>query len=193
KNAFGGLLHRRRHYTHSVIHETLVDLLAIQKEIHRGIFAVMDGTTAGCGPGPRTMTPVITDYILASSDSVAIDAVAAKIMGFDPMTIDYIRIAHEAGLGVGRPEEIQIEGEDISGVNLGFHVGNNVVSRFGRSVWFGPLHFMQNLLFRTWLVYFFVFGSAFYHDSLWYPLVGRRRARRWMRETEWGRLFQNQD
>ena len=52
KNAFGGLLSTHRHYTHSWIHETLVDLLAIQKEIHSGIFAVMDGTTAGNGPGP---------------------------------------------------------------------------------------------------------------------------------------------
>ena len=52
KNAFGGLLNKHRHYTHSWIHETLVDLLNIQKEIHPGIFAVMDGTTAGNGPGP---------------------------------------------------------------------------------------------------------------------------------------------
>ncbi len=36
KNAFGGLLNTRRHYTHSYIHETLVDLLTIQKEIHSG-------------------------------------------------------------------------------------------------------------------------------------------------------------
>src|SRR6185503_13629410 len=36
KNAFGGLLNTKRHYTHSWIHETLVDLLAIQKEIHAG-------------------------------------------------------------------------------------------------------------------------------------------------------------
>ena len=36
KNAFGGLLHTHRHYTHTWIHETLVDLLAIQKEIHTG-------------------------------------------------------------------------------------------------------------------------------------------------------------
>ncbi len=34
KNAFGGLLNTRRHYTHTWIHETLVDLLAIQQEIH---------------------------------------------------------------------------------------------------------------------------------------------------------------
>ena len=82
KNAFGGLLATHRHYTHTWIHETLVDLLAIQKEIHAGVFAVMDGTTAGNGPGPRTMFPVEKNLILASADQVAIDAVAAKMMGF---------------------------------------------------------------------------------------------------------------
>jgi uncharacterized protein (DUF362 family) len=92
KNAFGGLLSTKRHYTHSWIHETLADLLAIQKEIHPGIFAVMDGTTAGNGPGPRTMEPEVKNYILASADQVAIDAVAAKMMGFDPLSIGYIRI-----------------------------------------------------------------------------------------------------
>ena len=66
------------------IHRTLVDLLAIQKEIHSGLFAVMDGTTAGNGPGPRTMFPVVKNVMLASADQVAIDAVAAKMMGFDP-------------------------------------------------------------------------------------------------------------
>src|ERR687883_111336 len=111
KNAFGGLLNTRRHYTHSWIHETLVDLLAIQKEIHSGIFAVMDGTTAGNGPGPRTMYPEIKNVILASGDQVAIDAVAAKLMGFDPLTIPYIKLAHDAGLGVGDPREIEIAGD----------------------------------------------------------------------------------
>ena len=93
KNAFGGLLFEKRHWTHSVIHETLVDLLAIQKEIHPGIFAVMDATFAGDGPGPRCMIPHVKDYILASSDMVAIDAVAAKMMGFDPLSIKFIRRA----------------------------------------------------------------------------------------------------
>ena len=103
KNAFGGLLNERRHWTHSVIHETLVDLLAIQKEIHPGIFAVMDGTFAGDGPGPRCMIPHVKNVILASADQVAIDAIAAKMMGYDPMKLDFIRLAHEDGLGVGNP------------------------------------------------------------------------------------------
>ena len=81
KNAFGGLLNEHRHWTHPVIHETLVDLLMIQKKIHRGVFAVMDGTFAGDGPGPRCMMPYTKDVLLASEDQVAIDAVAAKLMG----------------------------------------------------------------------------------------------------------------
>ena len=190
KNAFGGLLSKKRHYTHSVIHETLVDLLAIQKEIHSGIFAVMDGTISGSGPGPRTMIPHDTSLLLASADQVAIDAVAAKIMGFDPMSIKYIRLAHESGLGVGRPEEINIVGEDISYYNLRYSVGDNMASKIGDLLWFSPLKVMQKLFFHTPLVYFFVFGSFFYHDYLWWPLKGKRRQRQFRKSSVWGKLFE---
>ena len=190
KNAFGGLLNTRRHYTHSWIHETLVDLLTIQKEIHSGLFAVMDGTTCGNGPGPRTMIPVEKDVLLASGDQVAIDAVAAKIMGFDPMSIKYIRLAHDAGLGVGDPREIEVIGEDVSGWNFRFSVGDNFASRIGDFIWFGPLRGMQRLFFRTPLVYLFVFGSFFYHDYAWYPTIGRRRIERYKRTSKWMRLFE---
>src|SRR5579859_7042964 len=159
KNAFGGLLNTKRHYTHSWIHETLVDLLAIQKEIHKGIFAVMDGTTAGNGPGPRTMYPAIKNVVLASGDQVAIDAVAAKLMGFDPLSIKYIRLAHEAGLGVGDPREIELVGDtDLANESWSFHVGDNGASRVGDMVWFGPLKPMQNVLMRTPLVNLFILG-----------------------------------
>ncbi|MEW6380831.1 MAG: DUF362 domain-containing protein [bacterium] len=189
KNAFGGLLNTRRHYTHSLIHETLVDLLAIQKEIHSGIFCVMDGTLCGCGPGPRTMIPVEKDYMLASADSVAIDAVAAKMMGFDPMKIKYIRLAHEAGLGVGDPREIEIQGEDISRVNFRFWVGDNFASRIGDLLWFSPLKKYQKFFFHTPLVYLFVFGSSFYHDMIWWPLAGRQVQKTIELNTKWGEFF----
>jgi len=188
KNAFGGLLNTRRHYTHSFIHQTLVDLLAIQKEIHPGIFTIMDGTVAGDGAGPRTMRPVEANLLLAGSDSVAVDAVAAKIMGFDPMTIDYIRIAHERGLGNGRIQEIDIVGDGIDSLNLGFKVGNNLASLAGNLLWFGPLKFLQYFLFRTPVVYAFVFASYLYHDLVWWPLKGKRIKKR-MDSRPWGRLF----
>jgi hypothetical protein len=190
KNAFGGLLNTRRHYTHSWIHETLVDLLAIQKEIHPGIFAMMDGTTAGNGPGPRTMIPVVKNYILASADQVAIDAVAAKMMGFDPMSLAYIRCAHEDGLGTGDVRDIEVVGADIATESWGFTVGNNGVSLFGNLAWFGPLRGMQKLFFRTPLVHAFIFGSEAYHDYYRWQLKEGRIFRRWREETAWGHLFQ---
>jgi uncharacterized protein (DUF362 family) len=191
KNAFGGLLNTKRHYTHSVIHETLVDLLQIQKEIHSGIFTVMDGTICGDGPGPRTMIPVEKDYILASTDSVAIDAVAAKMMGFDPMDLKYINLAHEAGLGTGIFNEIQIVGEDVSSENFRFSIGDNLASRFGHLLWFSPLKIFQKLFFRTPLIYIFVFGSYFYHDKIWWPFKGEKIQKEIGRNNKWGRLFES--
>jgi uncharacterized protein (DUF362 family) len=190
KNAFGGLLNTLRHYTHSWIHETLVDLLAIQKEIHTGLFAVMDGTTCGNGPGPRTMFPVIKNLILASADQVAVDAVAAKMMGFDPMSIKFINLAHEAGLGVGKPEEIEVVGEDVSRENWHFHVGDNLASRVGDLLWFSPLKRIQNFFFRTPLVNVFILGSEAYHDYFRWPVKDRRTFENWLAVTPWGKLFQ---
>lgn len=193
KNAFGGLLNTKRHYTHSWIHETLVDLLNIQKEIHSGIFAVMDGTTAGNGPGPRTMIPVIKNYILASADQVAIDAVAAQMMGFEPLKINYLRLAHEQGLGTGDVREIEIVGTDpdeIRRQNWKFSVGDNLVSRFGDVLWFGALKKMQNFFTRTWLVNLLIFGSESYHDYYRWPVRDRKIFKRWQKETSWGRLFE---
>jgi hypothetical protein len=189
KNAFGGLLNTRRHYTHSVIHETLVDLLAIQQEIHPGIFTVMDGTTCGSGPGPRTMFANEKNIMLASGDSVAIDAISAKIMGFDPLKIKYIRLAHERGLGLGDPNEIEVIGEDISGWNFNFSVGDNLASTAGDLFWFSPLKIFQRLLFHTPLVYTFVYASAVYHDLVWYNIWGKQRVNEW-KKTQWGKYFE---
>jgi uncharacterized protein (DUF362 family) len=190
KNAFGGLLNTRRHYTHTWIHQTLVDLLAIQHEIHPGVFAVMDGTIAGNGPGPRTMEPVQLDVMLASADQVAIDAVAAKLMGFDPLTIDYIRLAHERGLGCGDVREIELVGDDVSDIKLHFHVGDNFASAVGHGLWHGPLKSIQKLFFHTPLVYIFIWASAIYHDVFWWPFKGKRIQADLRRDSDWGQLFE---
>jgi uncharacterized protein (DUF362 family) len=190
KNAFGGLLNTKRHYTHSWIHATLVDLLAIQQEIHSGLFAVMDGTTAGDGPGPRTMRPVIKDVMLASADQVAIDAVAASMMGFDPMTLEYIRLADEQGLGHGRREDIEVVGDvALADQRWGFSVGDNGASMVGDLLWFGPLKRFQKLFFHTPLVNIFVAGSEAYHDYYRWPLRDRKVFESWRAGTHWGRLF----
>jgi uncharacterized protein (DUF362 family) len=190
KNAFGGLLNVNRHYTHSWIHETLVDLLAIQKEIHAGLFCTMDGTTAGSGPGPRTLVPHQKDVILASSDQVAIDAVAASMMGFEPMRIRYIAQATQRGLGHGNLQDIEIVGDqEAASERWDFRVGANLGTGVGMLLWRTPLRVFQKLLFHTPLVKLFIFASEYYHDHFWYPVRGRRVVNEWLLQSPWGRLF----
>ena len=105
------------------------------------------------------------------------------------MNIDYIKMAHEDGLGVGDVREIEVKGEDIRQMNFGFHVGDNFASHFGDLFWFSPLKRIQKLFFHTPLVYLFVFGSYFYHDCIWWPLVGKRLMETIRANSQWGRFF----
>jgi len=191
KNAFGGLLSERRHWTHSWIHETLVDLLTIQKEIHAGLFAMMDGTTAGNGAGPRIMDPQVKNVLLASADQTAIDAIAAKLMGFDPLAIDYIRLAHEAGLGVGDLREIEVVGDvDAASENWHFKVGKTFHSFLAWLSWYGPTRHLQKLIFHGPLAALTYPFSEVYHDYYRWPLREKGVYERWLQETDWGKLFQ---
>ncbi len=189
KNAFGGLLGNRRHWTHGVIHETVVDLLQIQQDIHPGLFAVMDGTFAGDGPGPRAMRWHEKDIILASADQVAIDAISAKLQGFDPMSLPFIRLAHQRGLGIGDPNEIEIVGYDIDKEpSWRFVQTETFASKGQKAIYHGPLKPLESILLRTPLVPWSFFASNFYHNVYWYPFVGRKRVAAAL-ETKWGQLF----
>ncbi|MCX7014537.1 MAG: DUF362 domain-containing protein [Candidatus Sumerlaeota bacterium] len=195
KNAFGGLLNEHRHWTHPVIHETLVDLLMIQKKIHRGLFAVMDGTFAGDGPGPRCMIPHVKNVILASADQVAIDAAAARLMGFDPLRdCTYIRLAHEAGLGCGDPREIELVGDAEAAAENWHFAGPfqkmTFASRMQHRIYWGPLKRPLEWSLKTWLAPWAYIASVLYHDMFWYPRYSRSTMRECL-ASDWGRLFQN--
>lgn len=195
KNAFGGLLNEHRHWTHPVIHETLIDLLMIQQRIHSSVFAVMDGTFAGDGPGPRCMVPHVKNVLLASADQVAIDAMAAKLMGFDPLAdVKFIRLAHEQGLGCGDPARIEIVGdEEIAAQNWHF-VGPfkkmTFASKMQHLIYWGWLKKPIEWSLKTWLAPWAYIASVIYHDSFWYPTRGRARVQQALKSS-WGRLFQN--
>jgi len=188
KNAFGGLLKEVRHYAHKYIHEVLVDLLIMQRELHPGLFCVMDGTVCGDGAGPRTMEPKVKNVILASGDSVAIDAIAAKIMGFDPLSIPYIRMCHERGLGTGDPREIEVVGEDISEMNFQFRTKKSLVIWGDQMLRKGFLRSFEKILLHSPLVVWAPFASNVYHDFMWYPTVGKKKIRKFS-QSEWGKLW----
>ena len=188
KNAFGGLLMEVRHYAHEFMHEVLVDLLYMQKELHPGMLAVMDGAVAGDGAGPRTMTPRVMDVVLASSDMVAIDATAARLMGFDPMTIPYLRMAHERGLGVAEARDIEIAGESLESLAQRFSTKRSFVIWGDQMLRKGPLRPFKRLALHSPLMVWAPFASWAFHDLLWYPTIGRRHIRDFER-TGWGKLW----
>ena len=188
KNSFGGLLREVRHYAHKYMHEVLVDLLYMQRELHPAVFTVMDGTIAGDGAGPRTMIPRVKNLILAATDSVAIDSVAARLMGFDPMSIPFLRMAHERGLGIADPAQIEIVGDDVSAENFGFQTRRSLVIWGDQMIRRGFLRPLERVLLHSPLVVWAPMASNIYHDFMWYPTIGQSRIREFMK-TDWGALF----
>ena len=77
---------------------------------------IMDGIIAMEGEGPAAGSLRKLGVILASQDAVAVDAVATKIIGLNPIDIHTTRYSDERGLGVGNLQNIEVVGEGIDGV-----------------------------------------------------------------------------
>src|SRR5207237_5370680 len=188
KNSFGGLLREVRHYAHKYMHEVLVDLLYMQRELHPAVFTVMDGTVAGDGAGPRTMIPRVKNLVLAASDSVAIDAIAARLMGFDPLSIPFLRMAHERGLGIADPKQIELLGDDVTTENFGFQTRKSLVIWGDQMIRKGFLVPLEDILLHSPLMVWAPIASNVYHDYMWYQTIGQSRIREFL-QTGWGQLF----
>jgi uncharacterized protein (DUF362 family) len=92
--------------------------------------AVVDGFVGMHREGPRHGSPIRLGTIIAGTDAVAVDAVAASVMGFDPRDIGYLLYAHTAGLGVVDLDRIEIVGDPIASVRRRFvpH-SNHIIQR----------------------------------------------------------------
>ncbi|MDP2984808.1 MAG: DUF362 domain-containing protein [Candidatus Latescibacter sp.] len=161
--------------------EALCDAVALRKEMHPGMFAVMDGVFAGEGPSPRNLIPHEKNLILASTDPVALDAVALYLMGFEPLDIRYIRMAHESGLGTGDISEMEIAGADIKDLRFRFTInetpGAARVRRFENMLSGGFLSPLSELV------------STLYYDWYWYLAFSEERIKKAMKGG-WGKVFE---
>ncbi|MFO0626358.1 MAG: hypothetical protein U0325_12165 [Polyangiales bacterium] len=108
--ALHALLGDRRHALAPWTARALVDLLAITREVSAGLFAMLDATVVR--PARGRAWPA--GWILASADPVALDAVGARLLGFDPMRLAHLRLAHDDGLGVADPRDLRLVGDDLS-------------------------------------------------------------------------------
>jgi hypothetical protein len=105
---------------------------------------------------------------------VALDVIAAKVMGFAPQKIKHIQLCTGRGLGIGDPDQIEVVGEDASGLNLGFQRGrNNFVAMVEIAL---RRSFLQGLVFHTPLLGFLALGAHLWY-YIWYYLIAGRRYR----------------
>jgi uncharacterized protein (DUF362 family)/Pyruvate/2-oxoacid:ferredoxin oxidoreductase delta subunit len=79
---------------------------------------IMDGIIGMEGNGPRGGNPRPVKVLLFSSDPVAIDAVACKIICLAPRHVRTLKYGMEGGLGTYLDEEIEILGENIEAIKI---------------------------------------------------------------------------
>jgi uncharacterized protein (DUF362 family) len=81
---------------------------------------VIDGSTAMEGNGPSDGVLVPMDIIIAGTNPLATDMVAANVMGFEPDEIPTFVWAHKTGMRPQSLDEIEIRGEKVSSVRRNF-------------------------------------------------------------------------
>jgi|GEM_PF-1090437 len=70
--------------------------------------AVIDGILAMEGDGPVNGAPVAMGVVLAGFDAVAVDAIAATLIGLDPHGIGYLEMIAQTGKGVNEMSKIDV-------------------------------------------------------------------------------------
>jgi len=100
------------------VHQKLVDIFMLFKD--KIALTLIDGMVAMEGLGPRCGELVPMGVLIASKDTVAADAVASYMMGFDPMEIEEIRIAQDRGLGNGILSKINYKGPSLNMLKRSF-------------------------------------------------------------------------
>ena len=120
-------------------------------DIYRAVspqITIMDAILAMEGDGPTSGNVKKAGFILASTDPVAIDTIAAHIMGFKQNEILTTKIAYEKNVGNNNLDQIKIIGSEINKLNVGnFHLPSNRIINFipeillkfiGKFIWIRP-------------------------------------------------------
>jgi ferredoxin len=72
----------------------------------------MDAVVAMEGDGPSGGRPRFVGAIIGGTDPVAVDVIAAGMMGYRDMQVPTTRVAAESGLGTADRSRIEVVGED---------------------------------------------------------------------------------
>jgi len=115
KNQFGcipGLLKSRFHVTLPDPFDFAAMLVDVNTAA-RPRFVAMDGIMAMEGNGPRSGTMRKLEVLLFSTDPVALDATACRIINVDPGVVPTSALGEKAGLGRYRADDIELAGDAL--------------------------------------------------------------------------------
>jgi uncharacterized protein (DUF362 family) len=96
---------------------------------------LIDGSVAMEGDGPSSGQLVKTDLIIAGTNPLATDMVAAATMGYEPGEIPTFVFAHKLGMNPDTLDKIEIRGEKIEAVKRNFARANVIPFRNIKDWW----------------------------------------------------------
>lgn len=129
KNMFGVICGTQKAQYHLRFQdrEAFSRLLAEIYAAARPTLSILDGVIGMDGNGPRNGDPAPLGIMLAGADGVAVDAVACRIVGIDPLESPPIRIAAQMGLGTASLRRIDLAGPPIEELKMtGFRAARTV-------------------------------------------------------------------
>lgn len=94
--------------------QALVDIYAAV----RPVVQVMDAVVAMEGPGPSQGRPRNVGWIMGARDGMALDLVAARVLGLEPRFVSTLTAAAAAGLGSLDPDHVELVGARWSEITV---------------------------------------------------------------------------
>lgn len=128
KNLFGCISKPRKVEYHSRLPEVIVGV----NKLVRPSLTVVDGIVA---LGKR---PVRLGIVIAGTDNLAVDFVAANVMGYDPWKVGYLRLAAEEN--IGDVMDVIVVGENLENIRRLFPRRNRFVFK---TVWGAQLSLLR--------------------------------------------------
>ncbi len=149
------------------IAEVAAEALGVAREVMPDLGVVIDGTLWGVPEGAGGRNCVARNILLAGSDPLAVDVVAMRLAGIDPLRVPWVRICMDRGFGQAHPSSVRVVGQaDL--LNLDFDLqGGTFAADRGRGLT-SPLGSLGRLIGRR----------------------GGDKAGSGLTETAWGRLYE---
>ena len=129
KNLFGVVPGTLKIAYHGKMQETerfcqgMLDILSCT----RPVLNIMDAVIAMEGNGPSGGEPRAANALILGADALAVDAVAAALVGLDPTDVATTAAAVRRGWTTGRLEDIELLGDALETLRIeGFRLGTNL-------------------------------------------------------------------